>query len=73
MSVVPVDELPGGAGFWPRLAQALDTYLVGRSRRVVPAAALRRSKHDINRCRRLMHRGAAMTALASESRRFART
>jgi hypothetical protein len=64
MSVLPIDEppdatigAPGREGFWQRLGQALDAYLVDRSRRVVPAAVLRRSRHDIARCRRLMHRG----------------
>jgi hypothetical protein len=43
-------------GFWQKLAQALDAYFVDRSRRAVPATTLRRSKHDIDRCRRLMHK-----------------
>jgi len=66
MSVLPIDEPPGAAasaathhGLWQRLAQALDAYLVNRSRRAVPATVLRRSKHDIARCRRLMHKTAA--------------
>ena len=69
MSVIPNDKPPGAAtgatkreGFWPRLAQALDAYLVDRSRRAVPATMLRRSKHDIARCRRLMHRSSAIAA-----------
>ncbi len=72
MSVVPVDEPPGVAatkrvGFWHRLAQTLDEHFAARSKRAVPAATLRRSKHDIDRCRRLMRKN----ALASVSANFA--
>jgi hypothetical protein len=56
---------PGRAGFWQRLGQALDAYLADRSRRAVPATLLRRSKHDIARCRRLMHRGSEIAATAN--------
>jgi hypothetical protein len=61
MSGVPVDEPPGVTaakreGFWHRLAQTLDQHFADRSVRAVPAATLRRSKHDIDRCRRLMHK-----------------
>jgi hypothetical protein len=72
MSVIPVDEVPyavnGAAkrdGFWQRFAERLDAYFADRSRRTVPVIALRRSKHDVDRCRRLMHRGSAMVAAAS--------
>jgi hypothetical protein len=72
MSVIPMDELPGAAGgtsrrggFWQRLGQAMDAYLVDQSKRAVPATALRRSKHDIARCRRLMHRGSEIAAAAN--------
>jgi hypothetical protein len=72
MSVIPIDELPRSAsgaskreGFWQRLGQALDAYLADRSRRAVPATVLRRSKHDIARCRRLMHRGSEIAAAAN--------
>ena len=65
MSVVAIDSRPGarnGAanrnGFWRRLAEALDRHFADRSARVMPATALRRSKYDIDRCRRLMHRNA---------------
>jgi hypothetical protein len=80
MSVIPVDEpgaVTGAANpqrFWQRLAQALDAYFVDRSRRAMPAATLRRSKHEIDRCRRLMRKGRAMASVATiSSRRFART
>ena len=81
MSVLPIDEPAGAAasaprreGFWQRLGQALDAYLVDRSRRAVPATVLRRSKHDIARCRRLMHRGSEIAAAAHvESRGFSGT
>ena len=63
MSVIPVDEPPGAAigaakpkGFWQRLAQAIDEYFVDRTKRAVPETTLRRSRHEINRCRQLMHR-----------------
>ena len=66
MSVVRVDEPPGAvngaakpASFWQRLACALDAYLVDRTKRAVPEITLRRSKHDIARCRRLMHKSSA--------------
>jgi hypothetical protein len=43
---------------WQRIArgigQALDRFVVDRSRRAVPAVVLRRSKYDHDRCRRLM-------------------
>jgi len=82
MSVLPAAEKPGAVagatkpkGFWQRFAEALDAYLADRSRRVVPAVALRRSKHDIDRCRRLMHRTAAVVAVrvSQSDRRRART
>ena len=48
MSVTPVDEAPG---IWRRLAQALDAYFVDRTKRAVPEITLRRSKHEVARCR----------------------
>jgi len=67
MSVIPVDEPPGAAnraakprGFWQRLAQALDEFFVDRTKRAVPEITLRRSKHDIARFRRLMHKSSAV-------------
>ena len=76
MSVIPVDEPPGAAisaaeprSFWQRLAQALDEYFVDRTKRAVPEITLRRSKHDIDRLRRLMHRSSLVPASASSSRR----
>ena len=64
MRVIPVDK-PSGAvggsakprGFWQTLAQALDAYLVDRTRRAVPDVTFRRSRHEIERCRRLMFKG----------------
>ncbi len=66
MSVIPSNTAPGAANgaakphgfFWQRLAQALDELAVCRTRRAVPEMALRRSKHDINRYRRLMLKSA---------------
>jgi hypothetical protein len=40
--------------FWQRISRALDRFVVCRSQRAVPAVALRRSKHDLDRCRRLL-------------------
>jgi len=71
MSVFPVDErsravigaakLQGSRlqGFWQTLARSLDAYFAGRSRRAVPEVTLRRSKHEIARCRRLAHKRVA--------------
>jgi len=75
MSVIPADEPPGATngaakprGFWQRLAQALDEFFVDRTKRAVPEITLRRSKHDIDRCRRLMHKSSMALAEASISR-----
>ncbi len=69
MSVIPVDEPPGAAngaakppGFWQKLAQALDEFFVARTKRAVPEIALRRCKHEINRCRGLMLKSAMAAA-----------
>ncbi len=62
MSVIFVDERPAtiGAekpgGFWQRLAQAIDEHFVDRATRTIPETTLRRSRHEINRCRRLMRK-----------------
>ncbi len=72
MRVAPADKPPGAAsgaakprGFWQRLAQALDAYFVDRTRRAVPDATFRRSRHEIDRCRRLMVKGSLASAHAS--------
>jgi hypothetical protein len=60
MSVFAVDDLPSAyegaakTGFWQRLARAVDVSFANRSRRVMPADAFRRSRRDIERCRRLL-------------------
>jgi hypothetical protein len=61
MSVIPTDVGRAKANvgwnlrtFWRKIAHALDRLVVYQSHRVIPAAALRRSKHDHDRCRRLM-------------------
>jgi hypothetical protein len=51
-------------GFWQRLAQALDAYFVDRTKWAVPDATFRRSRHEIDRCRRLMLKGALTPAHA---------
>ncbi len=63
MSVVSIDEPPSAMApkresFWHRLALALDEHFADRSKRAVPATTLRRSRHDIDRCRRLLHKNA---------------
>jgi hypothetical protein len=69
MRLIPVDGFAGAVnpavtpqGFWRRLARMLDDYLVDRANRAVPAAAFRRSRHEIERCRRLMLKGSLMPA-----------
>jgi hypothetical protein len=51
MSVAPVDE---PQGIWQRLVRALDAYFVDRTKREVPGIILRRSRHEVARCRMLM-------------------
>jgi hypothetical protein len=69
MRVIPVDQSPGAVhaaarprGFWQRLAETLDNYLVERTKRAVPDVAFRRSRHEIDRCRRLTLKGALTSA-----------
>ena len=50
--------------YWRRLANLLDAHFVERSRQAIPATVLRRSKHDIERCRRLMHKDRPAMAAA---------
>lgn len=80
MSAIPVDEPSGTVerpGFWQKLARALDAFFAVRTKRAVPEVALRRSTHEVARCRRLMLKGAmAATAAATvpaPSRRAAPT
>jgi hypothetical protein len=47
-------------GFWSRLVQAFDDYLAERTKRTFPEVTLRRSKREIDRCRRLMREAAAV-------------
>jgi hypothetical protein len=73
MSVLPADELPnvfGGTakpGFWYRLARALDTSFAYRSKRAMPATALRRSRRDIERCRQLLRKCVRMPVASSSA------
>jgi hypothetical protein len=69
MRVIPVDQSPGAVhdaarprSFWQRLARTLDNYLLERTKRAVPDAAFRRSRHEIDRCRRLMLKRAPIPA-----------
>jgi hypothetical protein len=66
MSVIPFDVKPRGPadalkarGLWQRIARALDGYFVARTRRAVPEVTLRRSRHEVNRCRRLARKNSA--------------
>jgi len=75
MSTIPADTDPDPASpqtepprFWRRLAQALDQYFVDRMRRTVPEATLRRSKHEVARCRRLMLKRAMVPVAAAVGR-----
>jgi hypothetical protein len=62
VSVLAADELPHAfegvvnPGFWRRLVRALDASFANRSKRAIPTDALRRSRRDIERCRRLLRR-----------------
>jgi hypothetical protein len=69
MRVMPADRFAGAVnpavtprGFLQRLARMLDDYLVDRAKQTVPAAAFRRSRHEVERCRRLMLKGSSMPA-----------
>ena len=64
MSAIPINEerTDGSAAwglqtFWQKIAQSLDRLVVNRSYRAIPTTALRRAKHDRDRCRRLMRQG----------------
>jgi hypothetical protein len=65
MSVFSADEgscaVIGGPRlhFWQTSARSLDAYFAGRTRRAVPEVTLWRSKHEIARCRRLVHKRVA--------------
>jgi hypothetical protein len=61
MRVIPADKFASAVkgavmphGFWQQLARMLDDYLVDRAKRTLPAAVFRRSRHEIEICRRLM-------------------
>jgi hypothetical protein len=63
MGVIPIDTARRAANkkpltFWQRIAQLVDRHIVDRSSREVPSIALRRSKYDLNRCRRMLHESA---------------
>jgi hypothetical protein len=47
---------PRPAGLRRRFARALDDYFTNRVRWTVSQAALRRSRIDVERCRRLLHK-----------------
>lgn len=78
MSTIAVNTDPDPAStqtkprFWQRVAQALDQYFVDRTKRAVPEVILRRSKHEVARCRRLMLKNAMTPPEAHVSRVSAR-
>jgi hypothetical protein len=72
MRVILADRFAGAVkpavtphGFWQRLARMLDDYLVDRAKHAVSAAAFRRSRHEIERCRRLMRKDSLTPAHSS--------
>ena len=82
MSVFAVDDLasalagPLRPGFWQRLARALDASFANRSKHAMPVGSFRRSRRDIERCRRLLRSGVrvpvgphALAAAPAASRR----
>jgi hypothetical protein len=66
MSVLLVGEVPrvfagvAKRGVWQRLARAVDAYCAQRSERMVAGAALCRCRREMNRCRRLVRKPAAV-------------
>ena len=75
MSVIPVDERFGCVNgitkppnFWERLAQTLELYLSERTKRTIPEFTLRRSKQEVDRCRRLILKSSAAPAEARTGR-----
>jgi hypothetical protein len=54
-------------GLWQRLSRALDASFANRSKRAMPVDAFRRSRRDIERCRRLL-RGRPHAALSVSHR-----
>ena len=63
MGVFAVDDLhvaresASKPGLWQRLACVLDASFANRSKRAMPVDAVRRSRRDIERCRRLLGGG----------------
>jgi hypothetical protein len=55
-------------GFWQRLAHALDELVAYRAKRAVPEIALRRSKHEVDRYRRLMLKSSMVPVYARAAR-----
>jgi hypothetical protein len=53
---------------WQTLARTLDELVVNRARRTVPEIVLRRSKQDIDRCRRLTLKPRVLTVDARNGR-----
>jgi hypothetical protein len=75
MSVIPAEERGGARNaapkperFWQRLSRAIDAYLAERIKKALPAITLRRSRHEIMRCRRLMQTRVAVPVDTSRGR-----
>ena len=69
MSVFTALELAGAGSaapkpesLWQRLLRAIDAYLADRTKKAIPAISLRRSRHEIARCRRLLRSRVAVAA-----------
>jgi hypothetical protein len=61
-------------GIWQRLAQALDAYVVNRTKQAVSEIILPRAKREVALCRRLMHKTSPVAAETSpEGLRVTRT
>jgi hypothetical protein len=79
MRVISKDPIRGAANanaepqtFWRRVAQLLDKCVVNRSYRGIPTSALRRSKYDLDRCRRMLHNAGSPAVVAVADTRLRR-
>jgi len=59
-----VSDLSNPSTFWKKVARILDQLVVNRSRDAVPRLLLRRSKHDYDRCRRLIRHGSVASTIS---------
>jgi hypothetical protein len=79
MRAIPIDP-EGAAGnekaepltFWQRIVRLLDRCVVNRTYRGIPTTALRRSKYELNRCRRMLHGAVAPAVVTIDDARARR-